>query len=402
MRVLYLTPAWFGFDKFIYEGAQNVTGLPSFTYPLKALVESGVFVDMVIIYTDQPRDYNIQSDWVKKITFMHQFKYNLSLPKKIFSIFRFRRLVARLLEENDYDFVYVHGSSPSVANDIVRSFGVPLGQRLYGTFLWDKVKRNGVLKTKLKHLVEYLSFVTKKEFLLVTDDGSGADKLKNTIFPKGDEPYDFYYWKNGVSRIFIEKEYENFFINNFLPKEQFIFYCARFDAWKRQDRVLNILSFLKKVDVTIKAVFAGPFDTLGIDYYNEVVDLAKDMGVLDQCIFLGSVSKEDIYLYNKYALASLSLYDVCNVTSVFHEMMTSGALIITKDEDDVRHYISNGENGFLVNDDEECACLIESIYKRPSLFSHVREGARNTSQRLTMEWSERSQHEVELIKKYIN
>lgn len=397
MRILYLTPAWFGFDKMVYEGGLEITGLPSFCYPLKMLVEQGHSIDMVIIYTNDERDINVKSQWVGKINIISQFKYHLSLPKKIMSIFGFRRLVRNLVTSKNYDFVYVHGSSPSVANDIVRNAHIPLGQRLYGTFLWDKIKKVGLKQVRFKHVVEYLSFRTSKNFLLATDDGSGADNVVKTIFEGDEPPYNFLYWKNGVSRVDITEIYEEEFFHHKKPQSPFIFYCARFDAWKRQDRVINIIKQLKDVSIDVKVVFAGPFDTLGDDYYKKVIKMATDLGVLEQCIFLGSISKQDIYLYNKYAVASLSLYDVCNVTSVFHEMMASGALIIVRNDSDVNAYISQGETGFLIDTDEECVSLLSSIIKESNYYQDIRENAMNLSNEMTLDWTERSQKEISLI-----
>lgn len=401
MKILYLTPAWYGFDKIIYSGETEITGLPSFCYPLKELAEQGNSIDMVIIYTDYERDLNIKASWFDNIKIVSQFKYELAIPKKLISIFRFRRYINGLLKNNDYDFVYVHGSSPSVANGIVKKFRIPIGQRLYGTFLWDKIKNHGVLHTKIKHIVEYLSFSTSKKFLLATDDGSGADKVVKAIFNHRQPPYDFYYWKNGVSRIAIDDAYESTFLARVDVSSPYIFYCARFDAWKRQDRVIKILKTLKDQSVFVKVVFAGPFDTLGDEYYTSVISLAEQLGVLDQCVFLGSICKQDIFLYNKYALASLSLYDVCNVTSVFHEMMASGALIIVRDDDDVREYINDGVEGFLVKDDDRCVDLIKEIYSSPEKFRFMRDAVRNISNQQTLSWEERAQKEVNLIKTFV-
>lgn len=402
MKILYLTPAWFGFDKIIYDGAEEITGLPSFSYPLKELVESGHTIDMVVIYTSSERDLNFKLDWVKKINFLCQFKYDLRLPWKIFSILKYRSYIKKLIDSNKYDFVYVHGSSPSVANDLISKKGIPIGQRLYGTFLWDKIKSQGLFRTKIKHLVEYLSFKTKKSFLLVTDDGSGANKVVDELFIKKCTPYDFFYWKNGVSRLLIEESYEQEFNFKKLPEKPFIFYCARFDAWKRQERLIDILKALSDQSIDINVVFAGPFDTLGDDYYNHVRKYADDLGVLESCIFLGSVSKQDIYLYNKYALASLSLYDVCNVTSVFHEMMASGALIIVRDDLDVREFIKTGENGFLVNSNDECVSLVKDILLDSHSYENIRVNAVKTSHEMTPDWSLRSSREVKLIESYVS
>ena len=321
MKILYLTPAWFGFDDMLYRGETEITGLPSFSFPLKQLVDDGHEVDMLVIFTDKEQPLNIKSEWVSKINFVGFFKYELSLFKKMISIVKYRHLVKKILNSEDYDFVYAHGSSPAVARSIVVKKGICFGQRLYGTFLWDKMSKVGHLNVAIRHIVEYLSFTRRKSFLLATNDGSGADKVVKKIFSNKTVPYNFYYWKNGVSRVSISDDEITSFASKFDGKQDFIFYCARFDDWKRQDRVVRILKSLKDDGIVLQVYFAGPFDSLGDKYFNYVVELSKSLGVFEQCHFLGSISKKEIFLYNKFALASLSLYDVCNITSVFHEMM---------------------------------------------------------------------------------
>ena len=305
-----------------------------------------------------------------------------------------------LISSGNYDFVYVHGSSPSVANDLILRAGIPVGQRLYGTFLWDKIKNSSLKIVKYKHLVEYLSFRNEKSFLLATDDGSGADKVVHEIFNEEKPPYEFCYWKNGVSRLELTSDDFSSFSGNKIINEPYIFYCARFDGWKRQDRILNILSLLSRSSIKIKVVFAGPFDTLGDEYYNFICDKAKSLGVYEQCVFLGSIKKKEIFLYNKYAIASLSLYDVCNVTSVFHEMMASGALIIAKNEPDVAAYIENGINGFLVDSDEQVVQILKDLLSEPTKYQNLRLSALEASNALTKNWESRVNDEIILIEKY--
>jgi glycosyltransferase involved in cell wall biosynthesis len=401
MKLLYITPAWFGFDKMLFEGETKITGLPSFVYPLKGLIDKGYQVDMILIYTsDELPKINIQSEWVSKINIISYVKYELTTFKKIISILKFQKYINKVLKAKNYDFVYAHGSSPAVVRRVVVNKNIPFAQRLYGTFIWDKFKKKGHIYVAIKHVVEYLSFTTKKSFLIATNDGSGADKVVDKIFGKKTTPYEFYYWKNGVDRCDITKEEQSDFSSNMHNKKPFIFYCARFDEWKRQDRVIRILKLLKDEGVYLDVYFAGPFDTLGDHYYNYVCELASELEVIDQCHFLGSISKKEIFLYNKLAIASLCLHDVCNITSVFHEMMASGALMIVKKDDDTSTYITNRENGFLVDNDDQAASVIKEILEDSSVFQELRKNISNLSLEITQDWDSRVNQEIELIEKH--
>lgn len=397
MKILYLTPAWYGFKEIIYDGECSINGLPSFTMPLKGLIERGHEVHFVILHTeDSVPDLNIKVDWLSPELFKAFCRYELKMPGRLLSILRYRKIVKSLMRQENYDLVYAHGTSTAVVRSVVNGFKVPFAQRLYGTFLWSKIEALGYWGAIARHFIEYLSFKLPKKFLLVTNDGSRGDLVFRKIFPGGNAPYDFYYWKNGVSRFEIARDDVEFFKNQLKPGP-FIFYCARFDDWKRQDRVLRIIHALKCQDIIINCYFAGPFDTLGDRYFKEIVELAEELEIANQLVFMGGVDKKTIFIMNKLAIASLSLYDVCNVTNVFHEMMSSGALIVIKDDEPVRDYIEHGHNGFLVNSDEDVIQVLVKIIESPNEYDFMRENVICASSSLTKSWAERVADEIKLI-----
>lgn len=402
MKILYLTPAWYGFKEVIFDGESKVSGLPSFILPLKGLIDAGHEINFVVIYTDQevPK-LNIGVDWLNESMFKSFCHYDLRMPHKIFSIIKYRRVIRQLMLREGYDFVYAHGTSTAVARSVVTDLGVPFGQRLYGTFLWSKIQSLGYLTAIFRHLVEYFSFARAKKFLLVTNDGSRGDLVWAKMFPKGVSPYEFYYWKNGVARVDVLDD-ELSALKKSLKFEKFIFYCARFDDWKRQDRVLKILYQMKLRGKIVGCYFAGPFDTLGDRYYNHVRELADELGILDQIVFMGGVDKRMIFMMSKLAVASLSLYDVCNLTNVFHEMMSAGALIIVKDDEPIKEYIVDRENGFLVNSDLDVVAVLEEILDAPRKYDFMRLNVLNTSLVMTKSWPERVEDEVRLIAKFVD
>lgn len=402
MRILYLTPAWFGFREILFEGEVEIKGLPSFTRPLKRLIEKGHKVDFVIMHSSKAiREINIKASWLKKAQIKGFFFYNLKLPQKFLSISKYRNLIKKILETNDYDFVYAHGSSTALARSVVIDRGIPFGQRLYGTFLWNEINRLGYKKACIKHLVEYLSFRKGKSFLLVTNDGSRGDLVQKAICSKRCS-YEFYYWVNGVERVEdISDEEVNRFRASLVSKE-FLFYVARFDEWKRQDRAVKILHSLRERGNDIHLYLAGPPEEGNHWYFDHVMKIVSDLDLEDHVTYMGNISQRTITIMAKLALASLSLYDVCNLTNVFHELMAAGAIIIVRDDGSTKDFINHGDNGFYVQSDEEAVSIIEELLSSPQSIPSMRMSAIETSKKLVKSWDERVEMEIELIERYGN
>ncbi|WP_411369059.1 glycosyltransferase family 4 protein [Pseudidiomarina salilacus] len=396
-KVLYVTPPWYGFDKMIFDGAREVSGLPSFSYPLQKLVEDGCEVDCLLIResTDN-RVFNLKAKWLKKINFFSVF-YDSNLVSKLTGVYRIRRIVKVLITRNDYDFVYLHGTTPAIVTDIVRRMGVPVAQRLYGTFLWEQIKKRGFYRAILTRWFEFKAFTVKKEFLMVTNDGSGGDKVVEKIFRCRRPPFDFYHLYNGV-RAFDETLSEN--TNDdfgFLSDKPFLLCVGRFDAWKNQHLVVEILASLRQRGFDLNLLFIGPHDTLGDNYFKFVSSTVRDFKLTDRVFFLGHKSPEYIAYAARKSLCVLSLNDVCNVTSVFHEMLSCGAALIVKKGEDVEKLISHRVNGFLVNDVNDATDTVIELINSRELQNRIRNNGKHLSQSYAMSWDDRARLECDLI-----
>lgn len=393
MKILYLTPAWHGFREILFNGATEITGLPSFSIPLKKLIESGHEVDIVLMHTEEKVPaLNIKVDWLSSENIIDHVHYNLKNHQKLLSIYKYQKKISGILEKNDYDFVYAHGTSTAVVRRVVRRKGIAFGQRLYGTFLWDEIQKKGFLKSLLVHPVEALSFLSPKEFLLITNDGSGGDKVFNKVSKFINPKYKFYYWINGVNKITDPRKPTR------RIKEPFIFYCARFDDWKRQDKIIEIMSNFKKENIKLDCYFAGPKENNQNNYYSKIVERVSNEGLEDRVHFMGNIDKKEISYMNKNSIASLTLYDVCNLTNVFHEMLSDGALIIAKKDEALNGFLDDEYNGFYVNTTDEATAIIRNIIKNPAEFNIIKKNALTTSSVKMSNWDLRADKEIGLIK----
>lgn len=400
MKILYITPPLYGFWECLFEGATEINGLPSFNRPLKKLIEDGHQVDIVILHsTEKLPEFNIQASWLNNDMIKECLFYENRLLLRPYNIIKNRRIVGNILKEGNYDFVYGHGSASEVFRTLTKKYGVPFGQRLYGTFLYDSIEKNGLFKTKIKHFIEYSSFVSKKSFLLVTNDGSRGNLAFKSI-NKLNKPYDFKFWINGVNSPakLSDKALQEY--KKKLVEKPFIFYVARFDEWKRQERAVRILKKLNDKGYDMHLYLAGPPEKNNSWYFNHVKNLVDQLGLERNVTFMGQVDSNTINMMCKLAIASLSLYDVCNLTNVFHEMLAAGSVIVVKNDGVVNDFINNGENGFLVNSEDEAVEIIEELILNPSIGKDIRKYAIDTSRNKMMTWEERIDKEIELITQY--
>lgn len=402
MKILYVTPAWPGFEDCLYNGAEFASGLPSFNKPLFQLIKSGNEVDFVLITTKLDIKFNIKASWLRedniKAVVYHDEK--VSLATKVKNIFRLINKVNKVLKGEKYDFVYAHGSSTAVARLSAKKYQVPFGQRLYGTFLWSEMERLGLRKACIRHFIEYRSFVAPKEFLIVTNDGSKGDRVYSALQKDAmKNKFVFKYWVNGVDRprMPAEDEIQNVRERYNIVDKPFIFYPARVDGWKRQDRAVRIISELKKSGRDVHLYYAGLSDNRGLGYFNEINELIKELNVEDNVTYMGNLDMVTMNAMNSMALAAMSLYDVCNLTNVFHEMLAIGAVIIVKNDDTVNDYIEHGVNGFLVNSDEEAVHIVQDILDNKYDLDSIRSNAKKRSINMMKTWDERCDQEIELI-----
>ncbi|AHM57289.1 hypothetical protein EAL2_c20080 [Peptoclostridium acidaminophilum DSM 3953] len=405
MKILYVTPPWPGFRECLFDGEIEPQGLPSFNKPLMGLVEEGHQIDFVILNSAYRPEYkyenlNIKADWLKKSHIWDIVETDLSLQRRFVTYSNLKKSVKKALSSEKYDFVYAHGSSTSVVRMVAKKYNVPFGQRLYGTFLWDKIQKKGKKYVSIRHITEYRAFKTKKNFLLVTNDGSRGDLVKKVIWGEKKPPFEFYYWINGVNKAPIIEDADIEEYSRTLVKKPFIFHVARFDSWKRQDRVVKIIAELKKRGRDIHLYLAGPNKTIGNSYFDSITKLIKELDIEDRVTYMGNIDIKTMNVMCKLAMASFSLNDVCNLTNVFHEMLAAGAVVIVQKDGTTEGFIDHGINGFYVNNNEKAVELIENLLCSRYKVDDIRRAAIKTSEEKMKTWKQRIADEINLIKKH--
>ena len=111
VKILYVATAYAGLDSLLLNGATRIDGLPPQTKVLRALVERGDEVDMVIHIDGEARPLDIACDWLKRLNVIETVFRKQGLMEKLGFIRRMNSIVKRYLAEGNYDFVYLVGDA---------------------------------------------------------------------------------------------------------------------------------------------------------------------------------------------------------------------------------------------------------------------------------------------------
>jgi len=398
MKILYVSGLAIPIRDILRGKKENeITHLAQFFHVWHKLVQRGHQVDFVVAsnFNEKP---NIQVDWFKEENIVaNVYDPYLELPwyRKIFRrIKRFLKLMYytnKAISENEYDFVYGLAYYEGLAGNIVANLrGVPCGMRSMGTMLNEDFKKHGSFGTALRKPIEFLTFKLKKEFFIMTDDGTKGD-LVHKEWKSNPEKYDFYFWKTGIDLTEIDKLESNISI----PAHGYLFFAARFDNWKRHDRILKILHNLHLKGKHLHLYFAGNITSK--NYYAEVKDLVKNYGLDEYVHFLGAIKQNDLKVYAYHAVANPLMYDVSNLGNVFFESFSVGSVVIGLNDGSLNDYIIDEENGFIVSDEEKAAKIIEKLLNDKALAQKIRDNAISCAKQKFLSIDARFDMEVDLI-----
>ena len=151
-----------------------------------------------------------------------------------------------------------------------------------------------------------------------------------------------------------EQIYENCDIDEIkkqlkIPEDSFILLMAsRLTSWKRVDRGIKALKTVLENRKDVILIIAGDGDSR-----SKLETLAADYGIQDHVVFLGSVPQSKVYQYMICADVFLSLYDLGNLGNPTFEAMLMKTAIIALNGGDTSTVIHNGENGILLEYEQE-------------------------------------------------
>ncbi len=380
---------------------KEINGLPGFFFPWYKLIKRGHQVDFVVISNFNEK-HDIKVDWFKEENLIANVYDPYSENFGFFRIFRQAKRFLKLLyytdkaiKKNHYDFIYCKAYEGVAGNILANWHKIPSGTRSFGTTLYPLLKNNGSFKTALKRPLEYVTFKIKKDFFLMTDDATHGDKVYEIWKPKK-EKYQFLFWRTGVEI----KNIEDIPVNIQIPDHPFLFFAARFDPWKRHDRIIKILHYLHESDIKAHLYFAG--QQTSKSYFSQIEGLVEKYHLTDYVHFMGVVTQDEVKILAYHSMASIFMYDFANIGNVFFETFAVGSIVIGLDDGVLNEFISHELNGYLINDEKEATEAIKMLYNNPELQSSIRTEAIKTAREKFLTIDERFDKEVDLIEDIVN
>lgn len=403
MRILYIAFDNPAVDTIL--GGMNdekLSGLPAFYFPFKMLTEQGHTVDILLF---SPQDKTVtESKNFKKENLIHiktkhnGFIHKLKLP------FLLYRETKKQLKKQHYDFVYGMSEGSHMGVRAAEKLDIPCGLRQFGTQEMANVLETVPKGARrfLKALKDYtyitLSMLSKKSFILATNDGSRADELYDILGIKK-KKFDFYFWRSAVmipdTQPPVDSGDSASYPDAYDPMA--LSHIGRIADVKRQDRSAKILGELHKRGCKMHLYLIGTVDSEVM--YNETLKVADEYGVSDYVHFVGGKSQSDCRRYARNSFASL-LTGEWNRVNIFYEIMGEGSLVLTNNNHSIDEFIDNGVNCLVYDNEAEAAEMLIALQNDAEKIGIIRSNAHKTAIDKFMTVEKRFGMEVKMVLDY--
>lgn len=380
-------------------------GMPGFLKAMEYFTRQGMEIDYIFITPVKADEAILNNE--SKLSFIRteQIKGILYRDERLnrytrnaVQAYQLKKLAAKVCKQTRYDFIYAMTPETVCVNELANQLRIPCGMRLFGTFLWSFLRKNGLKKAEFFFKSEIKAYNTPKAFLLTTNDGSNGNDSYN-MFCKDKSLYDFHYWVNGLDRITVN-EARKAEVQATISENDLV-YVATVTRWKRHDRAIEMLKIMKERGYTGKLLLVGSIPPDSAPYKAELDALIEKYNLQDQVVFKGSMAREDfLYLAMKAKVCPL-FQDTTNMGNVFHELFGVGAVIISLNDGSLEGFLEHGKNGFLVENMEQAADIAEKLLSGEIDGEAIRQAAMETSRKLLCSWDERFEKELELIRNAI-
>jgi glycosyltransferase involved in cell wall biosynthesis len=236
--------------------------------------------------------------------------------------------------------------------------------------LFNRYKKNGGTHfiTISKHTESYIKSVQTKYSVTLLHNAIDIERFKKP-FHSESQPIN---WPEERRRNPSNIDNLPLFVNlinigSFVPKKNQIF-------------LLDVIIELNKKGVKVSCLYLGDGALK-----NEVKQRGDELGITNQCQFLGNVEKVEEYLWRSDIYVHTATYEPLGL--VLLEAMACGLPVVCTDGQGNRDLIQEGENGFMVweRNPKLLADKIELLLKNEDLRLEMGEKARTFAQEFGME-----------------
>lgn len=407
MRILYIATDNPAVDTILggMDGSA-LNGLPAFFFPFQMLLDRGHTVD-ILLYTPEEKTV-VESEHFKaeNLIQVHPKARGpagfLEFPVKLAKAARTQ------MRSRKYDFVYgmTEGAYPALKE--ATKMGIPCGQRIFGTRLMtpNLEKHRSLIARWAKGFKEHtyvaFSLLSRKAFLLITNDGCRADELHSLLNIRNPK-YAFYFWKSGVDipkqRRIPDAGDEATYPAAFSPLT--LSHIGRIDDMKGQDRSVKIMAELHKRGYPFHLYFIGSNDNPIM--YDRIMKAAEQYQVMDYLHFMGGQSQQTCRQYARNSFATMLPGD-WNRVNVFYEAMSEGSILVTNNNHSLDEFLEPGDNCILFDDGDEAGAAEQliALIKAPEEAESMRNAAYQTAVERFYSLEKRFGMEVQLIEDAAN
>ena len=407
MRILYIAVDNPAVDT-ILGGMHTETlgGLPAFYFPFKMLLERGHTIDL-LLYTPDKKAV-VESEHFKAENLIQIYPRHDGIAETLEYPMLIAKAARKQLQSRKYDFVYGMTEGAYTALKEAVKLGIPCGQRIFGTRLMtpNLEKRHGFAARWAfafkEHTFNSFSLLSRKNFLLITNDGCRADELHSLLNIQNPK-YAFYFWTSGVDipkqRRIPDTGDEAAYPAAFSPLT--LSHIGRIDDMKGQDRSVKIMAELHKRGYPFHLYFIGSNDNPIM--YERIMKAAEQYQVADYLHFMGGQSQQTCRQYARNSFATLLPGD-WNRVNVFYEAMSEGSVLVTNNNHSLDEFLEPGENCILYDDGDEVGAAeqIIALIRAPEKAERMRNAAYRTAVERFYSLEKRFGMEVQLIEDAAN
>jgi glycosyltransferase involved in cell wall biosynthesis len=407
--IAFLTVAWQNVDDNIRRG-EPPGGVPSVVRIWTTCLKNGFEVHVFIRSRTEP-------DWPKKTVELGGITFHWINPsfQRLTSWLRRKRLIGLfkpiwLLSQIKMIFrIYFSRVKPDVIYAMRSTFvmagwfwswktGAKFVQRHYGVWSYDAWFNQKKWLPRINTLGELLCFKIPSDMCIVTNDGTGGQKLAEwTGFPMER----FRFWINGVKKPLRIPDFDAaaFKERIGLTKETpMLMTLGRLTFWKRLDRVIDAMPSVFAEVPEARLVIAG-----GGELREDLEAQVGRLGLSDFVIFVGPVPHDMIKEYLNACDIFLILNDLTNMCSTLIEALTTGCCVLTRDVGSTTDIVTHDQNATVLKPGEadDISAAVLDLLKNPQKRKQLAEEAYKRSMKDFKTWEERIEMEVEEIMRLV-